>query len=417
MRRKFARLAVFGILAMGAAPQAAGYSVLTHEAVIDAAWKDNIKPLLLKRFPGTSEEDLLAARAYSYGGAIIQDMGYYPFGSKFFSDLAHYVRSGDFVVNLLSEAQTLNEYAFALGAVAHYAGDNNGHRLAVNRIVPMMFPKLEQKYGQVITYADDKTSHLKVEFSFDVLQVAQGHYAPAAYHDFVGFKVSKECLERAFAKTYGLEMSSIFLSEDMALGTYRYAVSQVLPMMTAAAWKLKKKEILTDQPTATRKNFIYNISRSDYRKEWGTAYKGPGPVATIIAFIFRIVPKFGPFKALAFQPPPAAAETMFLASFNATLDKYKQLLAAQGAGALKLPDENFDTGQLTSPGAYRLADDAYAKLLDRLKGKPVPADLRANILAFYADRNVKIATRRDDAAWKKLLEELDQLKGQTAVGN
>ena len=240
-----------------------------------------------------------------------------------------------------------------------------------------------------------------------------GHYAPEAYHDFIGFQVAKECLERAFAKTYALDMPSLFLSEDMALGTYRYAVSNVLPMMTAAAWSLKKGDILKDQPSATRKKFIYNISRSDYRKAWGDSYKGPGPTARIFAFVFRILPKIGPFKALAFQPPPKAAETMFLASFNETLAKYKLLLVSQGAGHLQLQDENFDIGVPTSPGTYRLADDAYAKLLGKLNGKPIPPELRANILAFYADRNTKLATRRDDKAWKKLLDELDRLQAQT----
>ena len=82
-------------------------------------------------------------------GCIIQDMGYYPFGSKFFSDLVHYVRTGDFIVNLIREAQTLNEFAFALGALAHYAADTQGHSVAVNRSVALEYPKLARKYGKV----------------------------------------------------------------------------------------------------------------------------------------------------------------------------------------------------------------------------------------------------------------------------
>src|ERR1700743_121964 len=107
------------LLVISRAPQCAGYSVLAHEAIIDAAWKDGIVPLLLSRFPYATPEELLEAHSYAYGGAIIQDLGYYPFGSKFFSDLTHYVRSGDFVLALLRDAQDLNEYAFALGAAAH----------------------------------------------------------------------------------------------------------------------------------------------------------------------------------------------------------------------------------------------------------------------------------------------------------
>ena len=413
---RFARYALIGIFAICAVPQGRGYSVLTHEAIIDAAWKDNIQVLLLKRFPGATVEELQEAQAYAYGGAIIQDMGYYPFGSKFFSDLTHYVRSGTFVLNLLEEAQTLDEYAFALGAMAHYAGDNRGHRVAINLVVPIMFPKLKKQFGSVITYADNPTAHLKVEFSFDVLQVAQSRYAPEAYHRFIGFEVAKDCLERAFAKTYSLDMPTLFVSEDLALGSYRYAVSSVLPMMSKAAWSLKKKEILKDQPSTTSKKFIFNLSRSEYRKKWGNSYTRPGKSARVIAFGFRILPKVGPFKALAFQAPPPAAEKMFLESFNQTLAEYQQLLTAYGAGRLKLPDENFDVGAPTSPGAYRLADDAYAKLLGKLDGKPIPAELRANILAFYADRSTKLATRRDDKAWQKVLDELDRLQAEKPDG-
>jgi hypothetical protein len=183
-------------------PAAEGYSVLTHEAIVDTAWEQSIKPLLLKRFPNSTPDDLIAAHAYAYGGCIIQDMGYYPFGSKFFSDLVHYVRSGDFVTSLIAESQNLNEYAFALGALAHYAADNTGHAIAVNPSVPIEYPKLRREYGKRVTYEDDPAAHLKVEFGFDVLQVARGNYAPKSYHDFIGFQVSKPVLERAFADTY-----------------------------------------------------------------------------------------------------------------------------------------------------------------------------------------------------------------------
>ena len=183
-----------------------GYSVLTHEAIIDSSWNDSLKPTLLKRYPHATAEQLRQAHAYAYGGAIIQDMGYYPFGSKFFTDLVHYVRSGDFIEALLDEAQDINEYAFALGALAHYSADNSGHVIAVNRAVPILYPKLRARYGDRITYVEDPTAHLKTEFGFDVVQVARGRYASQAYHDFIGFEVSKPVLQRAFKRTYGIEL-------------------------------------------------------------------------------------------------------------------------------------------------------------------------------------------------------------------
>jgi hypothetical protein len=398
------------LLALCFVPGAAGYSVLTHEAIIDAAWQDSIRPLLLRRFPGATPDELRKAHAYAYGGAIIQDMGYYPFGSHFFSDLTHYVRSGDFVVALLAEATDLDEYAFALGSLAHYAADNAGHPGATNRGVAIMFPKLRSKFGRSITYADDPAAHLKVEFSFDVGQVAEGHFAPEAYHDFIGFEVAKPSLQRAFARTYSLQMSSVFLDEDLALGTYRHTISSLIPSMTKVAWQLRKNEIRQTEPSATSRRFIYNVSRSSYHKKWGAVYEKPGLSARFWAFILRLVPKVGPFRALAFRPPTPVVENLFMRSFNQTLDRYRCFLAMHGESALQLPNENFDTGEPIQPGVYRLADNAYAKLVDKVSGKAISGELRANILAFYANLDAPFATKHDKASWVKLLAQLDSLK-------
>src|SRR5215472_10328051 len=269
----------------------AGYSVLTHEAIIDAAWKDSIEPLLLTRFPCATQEELVEAHAYAYGGAIIQDLGYYPFGSRFFSDLTHYVRSGDFVLALIEESTNLNEYAFALGALSHYAADASGHELATNRAVAILYPGLAVKYGLFVTYQANPSAHMKVEYGFDVDQVAEGNYAPKSYHDFIGFEVSEPVLERAFARTYSLELSSVFFSVDLVIGSYRHATSTVIPNMTKVAWHLKKNEIQNSHPSETKKQFIYNMSKSEYRKDWGDKYEKPGFSARLKAMFLRVVPK------------------------------------------------------------------------------------------------------------------------------
>src|SRR5579872_6894203 len=191
-----------------------GYSVLTHEAIVDSLWDASIQKMLLERFPMSTPEEMEDAHAYVYGGCIIQDMGYYPFSSKLFSDLTHYVRSGDFVVALIRESQDLNEYAFALGALSHYAADISGHRIATNLAVPILYPELHRKFGKTVTYWDSPLSHVRTEFGFDVLQVAQGRYAPDRYRAFIGFQVAKPLLQRAFLDTYGLEMKDIFGSLD-----------------------------------------------------------------------------------------------------------------------------------------------------------------------------------------------------------
>ena len=273
---KLRRSAALGLLLLFPAPAVYSYSVLTHEAIIDSTWDSAIKPLLLKRFPAATPDELTQAHAYAYGGCIIQDLGYYPFGSKFFSDLTHYVRSGDFVLNLIRDSQDLNEYAFALGALSHYAADNNGHPMAVNRAVPLFYPKLGRKFGKLVTYADDPFSHAKTEFAFDVFQAAKGRYASAAYKSFIGFEVAKPLLDRAFQDTYGMRLEKVFLNVDLAIGSYRRAVGSILPAITRVAWQLKKQEIRKDAPSVTRKTFLYNLSRSSYEKNWGATYKRPG---------------------------------------------------------------------------------------------------------------------------------------------
>jgi hypothetical protein len=400
-----------GLLVLLSAPVASAYSVLTHEAIIDSVWDTSIKGLLVSRFPDATADDLVQAHAYAYGGSIIQDMGYCPFGSKFFSDLLHYVRSGDFILNLINDSADLNEYAFSLGALAHYAADNNGHPMGVNIVVPLLFPKLALQFGKHVTYADDALSHVRTEFAFDVLQVAQGHYAPDAYHGFIGFEVARPLLERAFQETYELKMSDVFKSISLAIGSYRWSVHSLIPSMTKVAWKMKKDEILKDAPSTTRKKFLYNLSRASYHKNWGTEYERPGRGASIMAFLVRLIP-LGPSKKLRFRTPTPGEEKMFEASFNATLDRYRELLAGQKAGRLMLPNRNLDIGEPVVPGKYTLSDRAYARLLDKLKGHymEMPVELRVDILAFYGDLSAPISTKSDSKEWEQVTKELDELK-------
>ena len=354
------------VMALGWPAETSAYAVLAHEAIIDAAWDMNIRPLLLKRFPNATQEQLKEAHGFAYGGAIIQDMGYYPHGSFFFSDLTHYVRSGDFVLALIRDSNDLDGYAFALGAMAHYAADNDGHPIGTNRAVPVLYPKLQKKYGDTVTYEQDKLAHVKTEFGFDVLEIAQGRYAPDSYHDFIGFGVSVTLLEQAFQETYGLDLKSVLTDEEKVLGSYRRDVSKLLPQATRVAWSLKKDEILKDQPSQTRKKFLYNLSRASYQKNWGKNYQPPTLWENFLAFLARLIPKFGPLKVLQLKMPTPATEKMFETSFNATLDRYRKLLGQINSGEPDLPNDNFDTGKITGPGQYQMNDETQAKLLDAL---------------------------------------------------
>src|SRR5882672_4671647 len=394
------------------------YAVLSHEAIIDAAWETHIKPLLLKKYPQATEEDLSRAQAYAYGGAIIQDMGYYPYGSPFFSDLTHYIRSGDFIQALLRDAKGVNEYAFAVGALAHYAADNDGHRIGTNRAVPILYPGLRKKYGDSVSFEDNRLAHVKTEFGFDVLEIARERYAPDSYHDFIGFEVARPVLDQAFRETYGLELKDVLVSEDKVLNSYRRDVSKLIPKATRIAWHLKKDEIKDDIPDATKKKFLFNLSRANYEREWGKDYRKPSPGERFLAFLYKLIPKFGPLKILQFRTPTPQTEQMFEASFNATLDRYRELLTDVREGRLNLPNNNFDVGQNTGPGKYRLNDEAHAELLDKLaenKFVGATSEVKAELLRFFAEPDAPYATKRNAKAWTKVQAQLQQLKSAAAT--
>jgi hypothetical protein len=408
-------LALICLLWLIAFPKASAYGVLTHQAVIDAAWDASIQPLLLRRFPGTTKEQLREAHAYAYGGSIVQDMGYYPFGSVFFTNLLHYTRSGDFVENLIKTSETLDEYAFSLGALAHYNADADGHPLGTNRAVPLVYPEVGAKYGKVVTYAEDPVSHVKAEFGFDVLQVARGNYAPESYHDFIGFKVAPKALERAFLQTYGLELKDVFLNLPLAITTYRYTIKGIFPELTKAAWQAKKDEIQAAKPGMTRRKFNYHMSNASFSKEWGKDYEKPPFFARVIAWIIKVMPKIGPLRAFAFMPPTPEAEKLYMASFNKTLEDYTAMLQKMRKDDLYLRNLELDTGKPTKAGTYKLADETYAKLIKKLAKddfKHVTPALKKSLLSFYDNLKAPIATKEDDDDWKDTLVALDQLKAE-----
>ncbi len=400
------------VLPVCAVRQCAAYSVLTHEEIIDLSWKDQLLPLLKKRFPAATDEELKKAHAFAYGGSLVQDMGYYPFGSKFFSDLTHYVRSGDFIVNMVNEATDLDEYAFALGALAHYSADNCGHP-TVNQAVALEFPKLRKKYGNVVTYENNPKAHIRTEFGFDVTQVAKNRYTSDAYHDFIGFEISKPVLERAFEDTYGIPLTDVISKEDLAIGTFRRAISNILPEMTRVALTARKKEIVAETPNFHARQFRYYLSRANYQKEWGTTYRKPGFGTRLLAFFLKFMPKIGPFKALDFKIPTQKTEDLYIASVDKTVENYTKLLHQTSAGDLHLTNTDFDTGHDTRSGEYELTDKAYGRLLDQLASHnfdKITPELKANILAFYSDPNAPNALKKKAAEWTKIQDELEKLR-------
>ena len=393
-----------------------GYSVLSHEAVVDALWDVGLKPVLLARYPNATREELKEAHGYAYGGAIIQDLGYYPHGSPKFSDLTHYVRTGDFILALISESRNVDELAFALGALSHYVSDLDGHRFATNVGEPMLYPKLRRKYGDVITYEDDPVAHVKTEFGFDVLEVAKGRFAPQAYHDFIGFHVAKDLLERALEDTYGLQLRDLFRNFDRAAESYRRDVSKTIPMATRVAWAQRRDEIQRSEPGITRRRFVYVMKRSSYERNWGKQYDQPTLGDRILAVLLKLIPPIGPLKALRLKMPTPAVETLFMQSFDRSAKQYRARLEDVLDNRLRLEDRNYDVGVPTPAGVYRLDDKVQAYWLDLLARKnfrTVTPAIWAELLNYYGNLNAPIATKKHAKQWSRVVSELTALKAIT----
>ncbi len=424
----------FLILLSGASTRLEAYSVLSHEALIDAAWDPFIVPLLLNRYPNATQAQLGEAHAFAYGGSVVQDMGYYPFGSRLFSNLTHYVRAGDFVRALLDDSRDIDEYAFAVGALSHYVADNIGHRLAVNLSVPDMYPELRQKYGDRVTYEENPRAHVMVEFSFDVVQIAGAGYLPRTYHNFLGFRVARSLLERAFRDTYGLELGDVFFWEGLSIKVYEDGASEILPALTQVVWGQERKRIARLDPHGVWPKFGYRLSPRNYRgdgasrrailRPWrwhwrrDTKHAALGAAATVVVYAVRVLPKIGPLHTLRFKPPTFPVQDMFIGSFDITVDEYETFLSDMLSGKRPiLANSNLDTGFPTEAGSYRLADEAYEDLLNKLARQcfeGVTVELRQNILSYYANLDASFSTKSHPGEWQRTLCELAALRDARA---
>ena len=367
------------------------YSVLTHEEVIDLAWNDSIKPLLLARFPGVTEHQLVIAHSYAYGGCAVQDMGYYPFGKRFFSNLTHYVRSGDFVAWMLSNARTPDEYAFAIGALSHYLGDSIGHSQAINPATALEFPKLQRKYGDSVTYGESPHGHIRTEFAFDVQELGNLEFAPPAYLRTVGFRVPRKFLERAFIHTYGININWILGRDRPALRSYQTAVRRFIPEFAEAEVVLHRHSFPLNEDDEAYRTFSRRVSRTNYDRRWKHTYKGPGVKAHFLAIVVFLVPKIGSAADLAIKIPTPETQHWYFESVNHVVDVLNETLRKLREDAndpVSLANLDLDTGKPDKFGDYPLADETYASLVDRITARrqsTISGDLKQNLLAYYGN--------------------------------
>jgi hypothetical protein len=433
------------------------YSLLTHEQLIDLTWQSSIVPLLLSRYPTLTPAQIEHARAYAYGGCVIQDIGYYPLGDPFFSDLTHYVRSGDFVVNLFRNAGNADELAFAIGALSHYIGDSIGHAEATNLAVPIEFPRLRDKYGRDVSYAEGEHQHVQAEFAFDINEIAHGRFAPVHYLRHVGLMVPTKQVDLAFYQTYGLRDDIDGTRHHrINVRAYRFAVHNFIPRIAYALVLLHRKHEPAD-PTnnADLERLTADITKVAIANDWQAYRRHAGIGTYTLAGFIRILPKIGPLKLLAikgptpkteadyvhsvlnatdelnytlrrFTPPPTLKPTADIAAAaNASKDpaSSNNVPGKPGAGQLiprlsrdphhPLVNRDLDTGYPVRPAGYSLTDETYATLLHRLTQTPklpIPPGVKEDILAYYADLNLPFATKKDPTAWATVQTDLATLR-------
>jgi len=441
----------------GFAPWAYGYSVLTHEQLIDLTWDTSIVPLLLSRYPTLTPAKLEQARAYAYGGCVIQDIGYYPFGDKNFSNLTHYVRSGDFVVSLFRNANNANELAFAIGALSHYIGDSVGHSQAVNLAVPVEFPKLRDRYGNVVNYAEGKHQHIQTEFAFDIDEIANHRFAPVGYLRHVGLQVPTKQLALAFYQTYGLRVDFTQTRHHRVnVSDYRWAVHRFIPRIAYSTTLLHRHHEPADvdsDPDVQRLN--QEVAAIEQQNHWDDYRKHAGPLTYTLAGLIFILPKVGPMKMTAVKGPTSQTELEYVHSVMRSTDALNEALRrftppqssdppAQQAAAVDPPsppapsdplppkpaapqsvspdardphhpllNRDLDTGNPVKPAGYPLTDQTYAYLLHQLvqtPTTPVPAGIKEDILAYYSDMSLSFATKKDPADWAAVQRDLTTLR-------
>jgi hypothetical protein len=421
---------------------ASAYSVLTHEQLIDLTWKRSIVPLLLSRYPRLTPAELEAARAYAYGGCVIQDEGYYPLGDEFFSNLTHYVRSGDFVVNLFRDAENANELAFAVGALSHYVGDTIGHADATNKAVPIEFPKLAAKYGASVSYAEGEHQHVQTEFAFDINEVRAHHMAPVHYLRHVGLMVPQDQLAKAFFQTYGLELGH-GRRVSVNTGAYRFGVRNFIPRIAYAVSVLHRKSLPVrpaDPADPELLRLDAAVAAVSQQNDWEAYRKKPGVGTYLLAGLLYVLPKIGPIKLVAIKGPTPLTEADYIHTVMHATDALGHALTrltpppsgpggtaavvVVGPGGFKsgatfedplhpLENRDLDTGNAVKPGGYRLTDETYAELLHRVAEhplQPVPSGVKHDLAAYYADPSAPIATRKNARKWAQVQADLVVLR-------
>lgn len=393
-----------------ATPQrASAYGLSTHLLLVDLVWASDIRPLLVKSFPCQTEAVYDRARVYAYGGALVQDAGYYLGGQADLSDLTHYARSGDFVSNLFRNATDVDELAFALGALTHYVGDTIGHPDATNQSVPIAFPNLGLKYhSSVVTYEKDPKAHLQVEFGFDVNAAKLGRLRPPALMKDEHPDLSLQQLAFAYYQTYGLTDDLTYARAGLSARSYYGSTEGLLPFGTYTKANVAAFKPVHGTDEAGLQKLIDDVAS---REDWKSHRKHAGLPrilgAPLVLFVSKTYIRYPTTETQSKYDRSVVASVdrirEVIASVHATPGDFVPLWPADKAGdrGQPLPNFNLDTGEVEEPGVYEKSGDIHRKWLSRVSDPAskenrryappqkepwsVPASAQRNLSTFFAD--------------------------------
>ena len=284
---------------------------------------------------------------------ICRTSGYFPLGNHLFTDTLHYVRTGDFVSRLMTEAGSAKEYAFALGVLAHFDADTIGHPLATNLAVPIIYPDLAEKYGNSVTYAQGPSQHLQTEFRFDVLQVAHRGEVPDLFQHSLEFQVPREFLDRVYKENYGLGLDDLFDNYDVALLTYRWGFRALINETTGISWRLYQGDIQTLEPGITHADFLHAMPRADFEQQFGKAFLEPGYFVRFVGFVGNLLPNIGPLARLPYKPLPENVRQLYSALSIRPPSSTIGTSPNQPRTSLGFRISSCDTGRRTGPAHIR----------------------------------------------------------------
>ena len=365
------------------------FSVTAHQGVVDQAWGLTLVPLIRQRFPNATDRELTEAHAYARGGSISPILVLSARESFVFRPAA--LRSHRrFRQPSVNWGQLSGRICVRLGMLGHYEAPAGIRKRPIFRC-PSSIPSSSRNTA---TPSPMRTHPRAPTNSIRCAAGRSSQRNTDLFEHSIDFKVPRDALERAFAETYGLQLNDLFDNYDIAIYTYRWGFRTIINEGTGIAWALYRKDIESNEPGVTSKEFVREISRGDFERQFGKAFLEPGYLPRFVGFLGTLVPDVGPLKRLPFKPLPDSVQKLYFRAYRHASERYVHEVAAICANKAWLENINLDTGRADKSGEYAPADEAWVDLLelhDKSHFANVRDDLASDFRAHFRDRNASLA--------------------------